>query len=246
MIQDSGPSVLISRLEQLHKHDHDGGYALADAIVEYSSRMDAEDRSSMQQELLRVVARDERGLGGIALEALVDGWGPPVGPALMVELLARDHSVPLTEMLLMALLRVGHQPVLPMAVRYVQDRSAIEGSWMSPVLAGLCLVDKNAWLQLVSEWLLHATAAYPRNEVAGNVPTLVHDALKTDPALLAALVATLGKRSLATAEMMAECTQEDLGKPWVIERFGESNVSRAARGIEDAIVACRKPGHGSS
>ena len=178
---------------------------------------------------------------GVALESLVQGWNSEI-PTEPYSLLSREnHTDEWEAQILLALLRLGFQPITKRAIAHISKRIAAGDRTVLPLLAALCKPDAEACLNMAVPFLVGLVNSCEVGKLSGYVPAIVNHFLDADPTLLALLVRRIAVRSNEVARETAQLISEYLDRRDVTDRIGEEQVNMLKQSVNAALARVTEP-----
>jgi len=232
----------LRELEALHRDDGDGGYSLVGAILQASLTLGADDRTLLRRELIHLVSEQDRLLWGVALEALIQGWGTEISNELHSLLGGRRQDDEWRGHVLFALLRLRYMPVALEGAGYIARQLKVGNDTILPMLAALCKVDVNACLELTSAFFVNCFAKKHLAALEGYVPAFVGHFADTDVSLIGTLIRKIGEANGNAAFHVAEMLTRYFKKPFVADQLGKAAVDRISGEIQAACSALSRRG----
>lgn len=208
-----------------HRDDHDGGYYLVDAIVDYAKTLQASERDDLRSHLLRLVDSTAAHLWGVALEALVREWGSSIAPALGTMAKGGSHSDRWERQVLLALLNLRFTAITEQANQFVARKVAVRDYSIIPVAASLANLDSESSLKALTSILLQASRADQLSWVEGNIPGIAIHLCNAQKTLVSQLVLRIAAVDRNAAAQVAGVFVEYFERPEVKEREGEGAAS---------------------
>lgn len=211
-------------LEDAHRGDKDGGYALVADLFRLLSGQDEPGRRAVREQLLeRVDCRDER-LWGVALEALVEEGAGETASALEGMLRSGTHDGEWREHVIAALMRMRYAPALDLYVEHIEAGVRDGSPAALSLLRHLYAFDRERALALSAGYL-----AEHLPEEADDLGGLVQGQLVALAELDASLAPELVRRTSAirpdAGRALARLMSGFLDMPWLRERLGVATAT---------------------
>jgi hypothetical protein len=229
---------LIRSLNDEHRNDRDGGYALVHAIKLVHGQIEPDARVSFASALADLVRAQDQQLWGVALEALVQVGANQELAALGEELAGRSHDGQWKDHVVLGLLRLEQRPFRERILEHVHASLGTPRRLTVPIVAALCRIDRDASLELSAEYFADAHRRGLSFEAEAFAPAFVRHFLAVDDQLLASLVHRVTAALPEAGLWLARCFVGYLSKPWMREELG--NERSASLGA--AITAAAEPG----
>ncbi len=209
---------MFESLVDAHRDDHDGGYCLVDAIVDYAKTLQASEKDSLRTHLLRLVDSTAAHLWGVALEALVREWGGSIAPPLGTMAEGGSHSDQWERHVLLALLNLRFTAIAERANRFVASKVAVRDYSVLPVAASLAKLDSESSLKALSSLLLQSSCADQLSWIEGNIPGIAIHLCNAQKTLVSQLVLRMAAVDRNAAAQVAGMFVEYFDSPEVKER----------------------------
>ena len=224
-------------LDEIHREDGDGGYALLAEVVKYARALSKEDRIKLSRELLHLVVSQDRTMWGVALEALVQEWNGEITSKLAGLLNNGQHSDEWDAHVLMALLRLQYQPIGLRANVHISRRVSARDLTVLPLLAALSNVDAQRCLDLSTPFLIDVISAGQIDRLMGYISSVVSHFLDVNPHLPALLTERIAECDADIGFRIAELMCEYLERPYVATRLGQSQADLLKKEIRTASMS---------
>jgi hypothetical protein len=223
----------VRRIEDGHRGDRDGGYALVRAICQARAELEP-GPASVVSEVLADVVRQKEGLWGVALDALVD-CGAASEVASLADAMPR-HDDEWRDNVVLAFLRLGQAQLRDRILEHLQAALPHPRTVTVPTLAALCKIDREACIELGARFFEKAHADGRCTDVEGYIPTFVQYFVEVDDQLLSELVRRMARLRPAAGHWLALCFDAHFAKPWIPRELG---AERAARLRNEVLAAGR-------
>jgi hypothetical protein len=223
----------VRQLDIAHRDDGDGGYALLRHVLEFAKQLQGNERETLRNELLRLVALRDRTLWGVALEALVPQWKEAISPSLNGLLNEGSQDEEWESHVLLALLRLRYVPVADRAVMHISSRIARGDRTVLPMLAALSGIDAERCLNTAVPFVLDIVRAGQFDKLVGYVPAFVNHFLDNDPQLIMSLIQRLSVRDCGVGRKVGEAFCNYLNRAYVREQIGDARVASLVNDIDD-------------
>jgi len=224
----------IRRLNEAHEGDHDGGYALVDALVRAHGEADLDGQAQFAEALADFVRAEEPGLWAVALEALVQLGASREVAALGEQALRSSRDEKWKDNVVLGLLRLGQYQFHDPIVAHVRASLASPRTLTVPIIAALCRIDRATCLEISSTYFANAHLGGRQREVEGFIPAFVRNFTSVDDDLLAELAKKVAAQAPAAGRWLAGRLNEYLGKPWILDELGEARTTRIHAAISSA------------
>ncbi len=220
-------AYVVHQLGQAHTYDGDGGYALVDGILQFAHQID--DRRKLREYLIHLVAEEQAGLWGVALEALVQESSPET-PAALEELLRSGRGTQLWNyQLTSALLRLGYDKAIDVYVPYIQY-TLDQDRPVCPLLVQLFGVAPDISIAMSAQFFAkHLLSEKRVSEAVSCVPTLIYHYTKKDEEGLLQLVEQTSSLSNEAGEKLKHLISSHLSKPWAASELGQERLAKLRR-----------------
>lgn len=212
---------MFESLVDSHRDDHDGGYYLVDSIVGYAKTLPPSEKDNLRTHLLRLVDSTAAHLWGVALEALVRGWGSSIAPALGTMAEGGSHSDQWERHVLLALLNLRFPAIAERANRFVASKVAVGDYGVMPVAASLAKLDSESSLKALTSLLMHASRADQLGWIEGNIPGIAIHLCNAQKTLVSQLVLRIAAVDRNAAAQVAGMFVEYFDSPEAKAREGE-------------------------
>jgi hypothetical protein len=179
----------LRHLDVAHREDGDGGYTLVREIRRWIKEVDKSAREVLWDILLELVYKQDRTLWGVALEVLIQENPPQTGEKLVTLLNKYNYNVEWKDQIVFALLRIKHFPSIAACISYIQVALDDKRRTILPLLAALCVLDKDACLKIAScyfgEVLKSAEIAEKHR---GYIPSFIRNFMEVNEILISNLI----------------------------------------------------------
>jgi hypothetical protein len=227
----------IRRLDEEHESDHDGGYGLVWALKQAYEETDPKDRRSLAEALSDLVHRHDPSLWAVALETLVQVGGHSEVAFLGDEILSGSRDEAWRDGVALALARLGRSEFRDAIVEHVGLSLENPRAQTVAIVAALCRIDRGTCLELSAAYFLRALAQSRSDEARAYIPTFVRNFLAVHEHLLPELVQKVAAHSPAAGRWVADCLNEYVLKPWIVEEIGSDQSVRIRGEISAAAAA---------
>ena len=228
-------SEKLHELDLRHRDDGDGGYNLVEEVLAYARALSVADRDALKRVLIHLVDCQDATMWGVALEALVQGWGPDAaGPLASLF----DHEPRAAEWeghLLLALLRLRYRGIADKAVAHIARRVSAGDRSVLPLLSALCKVDADAFQRIAVPFLINIIKNGEINKLEGYVPALVNHLVDADRNLLVSLIRAIGEKDGAVASQLRDRISAYLDRPYVFASLGDAEVRSLNQSVRAAL-----------
>lgn len=216
----------LRQLDTAHRNDGDGGYEIVRMIRDLARSIDKESCDILWSALLELVAQRDEKLWGVALETLVQEHPDQVATKLSYLLNINDHSDEWKDQIVLALLRLAHQPAAPECVDYIRTALKKGRRAVLPLLAALCRVDIEICIELSSEYFSHTFKSDDLVEKnRGYIPAFVRYFLEVDAHLLHRLVVQTKALNSNSGRRLAMILDNCLDRPAFAREFGQIKIT---------------------
>lgn len=224
----------IRQLNDAHESDHDGGYALVEALKQAHGELEPEGRGLFARALSDFVRNQDPQLWAVALEALVQlgARGEVAYLAEEVGFSSRDQKW--KDNVVLGLLRLGQDQFRDTIVEHVLASLESPRHLTIPILAALCRIDRSACLEISSAYFASAKVEEREITVQGFIPAFVRNFVAVDDELLSDLVRMVAAENPESARWLGRCLTEYLSKPWMLEELGDDRSARVRASIYGA------------
>ena len=197
----------------------DGSYALVAALTDLKARFTGDEQQLFREYLLKLVAKKDSKLWGIALEVLITDKSEEVPQSLERMVRSGRQDAEWAEQLILALLRRGHD-ALDIYVPHIQQ--LIEnGRPVCGELANLYRISPDVSLKMSAAFLA-GELSFPGSTGKGDhcLTVFVHNFPKWDDQALAKLVTFTGQLDADAANKLRSLLVNFLQRSWVIKHLG--------------------------
>ena len=224
----------IRRLNDEHENDHDGGYALVDALKQAQKQVEPKSQGLFAETLAEFVRAEDPELWAVALEALVQLGSRREVASLGQEVTQSTRDQKWKDNVVLGLLRLDQGEFRDAIIKHVRGSLESPRNLTVPIIAALCRIDRAACLDISSTYFEAAHAGQRVRDVEGFVPAFVRSFLAIDDHLLAELVRRVGGVRPEAGRWLARCLADYLSKPWVVEELGDDRSTSVRADIDAA------------
>lgn len=212
-------------LDESHRADGDGGYALVAQVRNYCSELDAEHKRLLRKELLNLVQVQDHTMWGVALEVLTQEWGRDIAGDIEKLMRESQHDQLWESQALLSLMRLGHQPIADKAIIHIMRRVSADDRTVLPLVAALSRVDSMAAVEISASFLLKLFESGDMDKVSGYVPAFVRHFGDADCSLLKNLLRALAEKNTHAEAKFAEMILKYIDRPYVWQEYGKEYVA---------------------
>lgn len=221
----------IREINNEHESDHDGGYALVDALKQAREDIDFESRGVFAEALGDLVRSKDQQLWAVALEALVQlGEGQEV-VSLGEELALSPRDEKWKDNVVLALLRLGKGQFLDTILEHVRASLENPRTLTVPIVAALCRIDRDACLEISSTYFGNAYTSGRSRHVEGFISAFVRNFVAVDEQLLSQLVQRVAIQRPEAGQWLSRLFSDYLSKPWMLQEIGSTRSASTCAGI---------------
>lgn len=224
----------ILRLNDAHESDHDGGYALVDALKHAHNAIEPEGRGAFTEALADFVRGEDPGLWAVALETLVQLEANAEVESLGKEIALRTRDEKWKDNVVLGLLRLGHSQFRDAIIKHVGASLGAPRNLTVPIVAALCRIDRCACLETSSAYFESAHVDGREGDVEGFIPAFVRNFIAVDDALLSELVRKVAGKNPEAGRWLGQSLNQYLSKPWMLEELGDERCGRIRAAISAA------------
>jgi hypothetical protein len=216
----------IRRLNDEHAGDHDGGYALVEALKRASEEVGPESRARFAAALADFVRVQDEQLWAVALEALVQLGESQEVASLGNEITTSTRDDKWKDYIALGLLRLGQRQFREPILEHVRASLGTPRHLTVPIVAALSRIDRDTCLEISGKYFADAHSRGRSDDVEGFVPAFVRNFVSVDEQLLSELVRTVVAREPEAGRWVARALSDYVSKPWMLQELGEERSAR--------------------
>jgi hypothetical protein len=225
---------MIRLINEAHKHDRDGGYALAAALKRGYEDAAPSARAPFSEALADLVRAQDPQLCAVALEALVQLGARREVASLGEDIAHTSQDEKWKDNVVLGLLRLEQGQFRDAIVGHLRSSLESPRTLTMPIMAALCRIDPGTCLDVSSAYFTQAHVTGHEREAEGLIPAFVRNFTNVQDHLLAGLVQEVSARDSGAGRWLAHCLNEYLSKPWILEEFGAARSTRVRAEICEA------------
>lgn len=226
MMDNDDARTRIRRLNDEHAGDHDGGYALVEALRRAREEVAPEGRAAFAAALADLVRAPDEQLWAVALEALIQSGETEEVASFGDQIADSSRDDGWKDHIALGLLRLGQRQFRDRIVEHVRVSLEEPRHLTVPIVAALSRIDRDTCLEMSGTYFANAHASGRSQDVEGFVPAFVRNFLAVDDHLLSELARRVVAREPAAGRWLVRSFSEYLSKPWMLKDLGDERSAR--------------------